>query len=101
MGTILVIAVCAALAFVAIHLTEANPGQAFPAPRGRVGTGGPRTLYTTETHVTGADSATRARMDAYAWVDRTHGIVSVPIGEAMRILAGDTTAPDSAEGGGR
>ncbi|TGD94843.1 hypothetical protein [Methylobacterium nonmethylotrophicum] len=30
----------------------------------------------------------RRRLDAYAWVDRAHGIARMPIAEAMRRLAG-------------
>ena len=98
-GTILVIAVCTALSFVAIQIAQPGSQEAFPAPKGRVGVGGPRGMYTAATHTEGPDSAVRLRLETYRWVDRANRIVAVPISEAMRLLAADSTVADSTGGG--
>lgn len=52
------------------------------------------------------ESEQRARLSGYRWVDRAQGIVSIPIDEAMRMIAAKgangyapVTAPPAQEGG--
>lgn len=53
-------------------------GQAFPPPR----------LQTSpQSDLAKAESQWRARLQGYGWVDRTHGLIHIPIDEAMRVVA--------------
>lgn len=93
-GTVLVLA---ASAVVALLLTD------WLGPGGESGRAAPdrlapdRPLYTTGPHATTPDSATRAWLDSYAWVDRDAGIVAVPVSEAMRLLAARADSSAGAE----
>lgn len=95
-GTVLVVAASTAVSFVALQWAAPESRDALPPAPDRLGTGGMRRVYTRDAHATGPDSAARARLEGWRWVDREAGVVSVPITEAMRLLA----AGDSAAGGG-
>ena len=43
----------------------------------------------------------RARLDGYAWLDRTHTTARIPIGRAMALLASGEVAPASPASAGR
>jgi hypothetical protein len=47
----------------------------------------PRLLQDETDELHRVEAEQRARLNGYRWVDRTQGIVSIPIGEAMRMIA--------------
>ncbi len=87
-GTVVVIAACAVISFALIHWI--GLGRNEPVRANGVGNGRP--LYTMTTHANVPDSALRERMESYRWVDRDADVVAVPIGVAMRLLAGRSDA---------
>jgi len=87
-ASVLTVAACAVIALLWVHSGGAEPeplttgvGETEQPPR-------LRPLYTTGAHATAPDSAARSRLEGYRWIDRDHGIVAVPIEDAMRLLAG-------------
>ena len=76
----------AAIAGMLLFLNTQAPGAFTPRAERRFPS--PELQTFPEADLTRFEAAQRARLTAYAWVDRDHNIASIPIDEAMQLVAG-------------
>jgi hypothetical protein len=50
---------------------------------------------------TDIDSSVRRHLDEYGWIDQRAGIVRIPIGRAMELVADEHKTPTGSSGGGK
>ncbi|MCK1390533.1 hypothetical protein [Bradyrhizobium sp. 1] len=76
----------AAIAGMLLFLNTQAPGAFTPRAERRFPS--PELQTSPEADLTRFEAAQRARLTAYAWVDRDHNIASIPIDEAMQLVSG-------------
>lgn len=111
-GTVLATVLLAGVAWGILRAFTARPPGVESARTGRAPSAGAagagvqlRDPFTRRPDPTGPDSATRARLERYRWIDRGRGVLSVPVGVAMELMVrtdgraaprGERQTPDAA-----
>jgi hypothetical protein len=88
-GTFLALVAITGVALVAVHVARPHPGSPGGVPPLSLAVPPSRSSpYDAGVHRTAPDPLARARLESYRWLDRDAGRLSIPIDEAMRLVAG-------------